>query len=154
MRVRLVPMDGGSPIEILKDLIVVGRREDCDVMLDHKSISKQHCIIVKNDGILLLRDLGSTNGTRVNGQRVRRAAILPNDQLFIASLRFTVQIVPDDEPISQSEYTQQLNQADLKKLIEKAERPGELGSDSDVDLPAVQANQLPDVYPVEVTKPK
>ena len=95
MRVRLVPLDGGTAVEIEKDLIVVGRREDCDVLLDHKSVSKQHCVIVKNEGLLLIRDLGSTNGTRVNGQRVRRAALLPNDQLFIASVRFSVDVAQD-----------------------------------------------------------
>ena len=88
MRAQLIPIDGGPPVELIKDLTVVGRKEDCDVRLDHKSISKQHCVIVKTDGLLLLRDLGSTNGTRVNGQRVRRAALLPNDQLAVASLRF------------------------------------------------------------------
>ncbi|WP_020473509.1 FHA domain-containing protein [Zavarzinella formosa] len=154
MRVRLVPMDGGSPVEIEKDLIVVGRREDCDVLLDHKSISKQHCVIVKNDGLLLIRDLGSTNGTRVNGQRVRRAALLPNDQLFIASLRYTVQVAHDDEPLSPNEYTQQLDGRDLKKLIDQSERPGEIGDDSEADLPMVQANPLPDVYPQEPAKQK
>ncbi|HZU37555.1 MAG TPA: FHA domain-containing protein, partial [Gemmataceae bacterium] len=71
MRAQLVPLDGGSPIDILKDLTVVGRKEGCDLRLNHKSVSKMHCVIVKTDGLLLLRDLGSTNGTRVNGQRVR-----------------------------------------------------------------------------------
>src|SRR6266513_2041219 len=90
MRAQLVPADNGPSIELVKDLSVVGRKEDCDVRLDHKSVSKQHCVIVKTDGLLLLRDLGSTNGTRVNGQRVRRAALLPNDQLAIASIHFRV----------------------------------------------------------------
>src|SRR6476660_370582 len=70
MRAQLLPLDGGQPIEIVKDLIVVGRKEDCDLRLEHKSVSKMHCVIVKTDGLLLLRDLGSTNGTRVNGTRV------------------------------------------------------------------------------------
>jgi pSer/pThr/pTyr-binding forkhead associated (FHA) protein len=90
MRARLVSVDGGPPIDLVKDLTLVGRNEDCDVRLDHKSISKLHCIIVKTDGLLLVRDLGSTNGTRVNGQRVRRAALLPNDSLAIANLKFQV----------------------------------------------------------------
>ena len=75
MRAQLVPLDGGPAIDITKDLTVVGRKEDCDLRLEHKSVSKMHCVIVKTDGLLLLRDLGSTNGTRVNGQRVRRAEI-------------------------------------------------------------------------------
>src|SRR6266567_6355101 len=87
---QLVPLDGGSSIDVARDLTLVGRKEDCDLRLDHKSVSKLHCVIVKTDGLLLVRDLGSTNGTRVNGQRVRRAALLPNDTLSIANLKYVV----------------------------------------------------------------
>src|SRR5918995_4799541 len=95
MRARLVSADGGPSIDLLKEMTLFGRDEDCDVRLDHKSVSKLHCVIVKTDGVLLLRDLGSTNGTRVNGQRVRRAALLPNDQLSIANYKFRVHLGPD-----------------------------------------------------------
>ena len=150
MRVRLVPLEGGTSIEITKDLMLVGRKEDCDIRLDHKSISKLHCVVVKTDGLLLLRDLGSTNGTRVNGQRVRRAALLPNDQLQIASVRYTVQVAADEPPAEPDEFTQQLDGKDLARLIEKSDRPGELDSDSsEVEIPAVRANALPDHYPAE-----
>ena len=86
MRAQLIPLDGSPPVELVKELTLIGRKEDCDLRLDHKSVSKLHCVLVKTDGLLLLRDLGSTNGTRVNGQRVRRAALLPNDTLAIAKL--------------------------------------------------------------------
>src|SRR6187551_3963549 len=90
MRAQLMPLDGTAAIDLLKDMTLVGRKDDCDVRLDHKSVSKLHCVVVKTDGLLLLRDLGSTNGTRVNGQRVRRAALLPNDTLAVANLKFVV----------------------------------------------------------------
>src|SRR5215470_17818081 len=110
MRAQLIPLDGGQPIEIVKDMTLVGRMEDVDMRLDHKSVSKLHCIIVKTDGLLLIRDLGSTNGTRVNGQRVRRAALLPNDQLNIASLRFRVSFSDEnDGAVAPDEFTQQMN---------------------------------------------
>src|SRR5215475_13015369 len=98
MRAQLVPLDGSTPIEIVKDMTLVGRKEDCDLRLDHKSVSKLHCVLVKTDGLLLLRDLGSTNGTRVNGQRIRRAALLPNDKITIANFSFHIQVGEDLPP--------------------------------------------------------
>src|SRR5580658_2203409 len=103
MRARLVSLDGGQTVDIVKDLTLVGRDEDCDLRLDHKSISKLHCVIVKTDGLLLIRDLGSTNGTRVNGQRVRRAALLPNDMLAIANLRYQVKFGAELERESETD---------------------------------------------------
>src|SRR5581483_9487164 len=109
MRAQLIPLDGNQAIELHKDLTLVGRKEECDLQLSHKSVSKMHCVIVKTDGLLLLRDLGSTNGTRVNGQRVRRAALLPNDQLTIASFRFKVYIGAGEPPIAGADRTMQLD---------------------------------------------
>src|SRR6516162_6840564 len=106
MRAQLIPLDGGPPIDIVKDMTLVGRKDDVDLRLEHKSVSKLHCVIVKTDGLLLIRDLGSTNGTRVNGTRVRRAALLPNDQLHIASVKFRVYLGPGDPPVMGSENTQ------------------------------------------------
>src|SRR5438067_13878093 len=153
MRAQLIPLDGGGPIEILKDLVVVGRKEECDLRLEHKSVSKMHCVIVKTDGLLLVRDLGSTNGTRVNGTRVRRAALLPSDQLAIANFKFKVDFGPDQPPpVSPSERTQQIDAKELNRLIDRATGATD---DSSEEIPAlqVQANALPDVYPDEA-KPR
>lgn len=146
MRARLLPVDGGPTIEISKDLMVVGRTETCDVRLDHKSVSKMHCVLVKTDGLLLLRDLGSTNGTRVNGTRVRRAALLPNDQLGIAHYKFRVYLGPDVvEEVHIEERTQHLNAREVADLM----RPmhDRTGKDDSADDGELYRNQLPDVYP-------
>src|SRR3954463_436880 len=120
MRAQLVPLDGGAPIDIVKDLIVVGRKEGCDLRLEHKSVSKMHCVIVKTDGLLLLRDLGSTNGTRVNGTRVRRAALLPNDQVSIANFKFRVYLGPDAAiPADAAQHTQAINGDELDDMLRK-----------------------------------
>lgn len=97
MQAQLIPEDGGSPIEITRDLTLVGRKpEMCDLVLDRGSISKLHCLIVKTDGLLFIRDLASTNGTKVNGQKVTRGALLPGDELAFASIKFHVHLGPGE----------------------------------------------------------
>jgi pSer/pThr/pTyr-binding forkhead associated (FHA) protein len=164
MRAQLIPLDGGEPVEIVKDMTLVGRREDCDLRIDHKSVSKMHCLIVKTDGLLLLRDLGSTNGTRVNGQRVRRAALLPNDQLSIAGFDFRVYLGPGEAPVPGDDRTQHLDAEEVARLLKKAQSPSSRRPDEDddddlADRPErrptvpVQPNALPDVYP-EDSRPR
>ena len=95
MQAQLIPEDGGNPIEIMRDLTLVGRKPElCDLVLDRGSISKLHCLIVKTDGLLFIRDLASTNGTKVNGQKVTRGALLPGDELSFASVKFHVHLGP------------------------------------------------------------
>lgn len=147
-RAQLVPLDGSPSITIDRELTLVGRKEDCDLRLDHKSVSKMHCVLVKTDGLLLLRDLGSTNGTRVNGQRIRRAALLPNDKLTIANFHFRVHLGPAQEaPVAPEENTMQLDARDLGKLVRQS-APVDRMADSEPDMPIiqVQTNALPDVY--------
>src|SRR5262245_20081257 len=147
MRAQLIPLDGGPPIEIVKDMTLVGRKDDVDLRLEHKSVSKLHCVIVKTDGLLLIRDLGSTNGTRVNGQRVRRAALLPNDQVNIASFRFKVYLGPGEPPLPADEAadgeTQQMDAKEVANLLRKATAAKE----ANPPPKPVQPNKLSDVYP-------
>ena len=123
MRAQLIPVDGGETVDILRDLTLVGRKEDCDLRLDHKSISKMHCVVVRTDGLLMLRDLGSTNGTRVNGQRVRRAALLPNDQVSFANFKYKVFLGPDLPEAAAEGHTQHLNPDDLARVMRKVLTP-------------------------------
>jgi pSer/pThr/pTyr-binding forkhead associated (FHA) protein len=155
MRALLVPLDGSRPIELTKDMTLVGRKDDCDLRLDHKSVSKLHCVIVKTDGLLLLRDLGSTNSTRVNGQRIRRAALLPDDQLTIANYKFRVQLGAGGEPAPPDDHTQQLDAKEVVKLlnraVERAEDDDLMDAADEDGRPAQPAefNPLPDAYPEE-----
>jgi predicted component of type VI protein secretion system len=127
----------------------VGRQEDCDLRLDHKSVSKMHCVLVKSDGLVLLRDLGSTNGTRVNGQRVRRAALLPNDELMIAHFKFRIHFGPEIAPAIADEHTQNLNANEVAELLRKHGVAGDDDSSDDIPINPIQTNALPDVYPEE-----
>lgn len=95
MLAQLIPLQGGEPITIDRDVTVVGRQpEHCDLVLERQSVSKMHCILVKTDGLLFVRDLSSTNGTKVNGQRIIRGALLPGDQLSFGGEKFRVHMGP------------------------------------------------------------
>ena len=133
MQAQLIPKDGGPPISINRDVTVVGRsREHCDLYINRGSISKMHCVIVKTDGLLFVRDLGSTNGTKVNGQKIVRGALLPGDQLSFANVLFKVYLGPDPE----ADETQpiEVHMAPEKEPeVEMAEFVDD-GSESDVRL--------------------
>jgi len=98
MKAELVPENGDPPIPITRDVVVVGRRAYCDVVINHSSLSKRHCVLVKTDGLLVVRDLISTNGTKVKGQKVRWAALLPDDRITLGSYKLRVYLGPDDVP--------------------------------------------------------
>ncbi len=98
MKAELVPRDGDPPIPILRDVTVVGRGDDCDVIIDHPGLSQRHCVLVRTDGLVVVRDLISTNGTKVNGQRIRWAALLPNDRLSFGGYKAQIYMGPDTAP--------------------------------------------------------
>lgn len=98
MKAELVPENGDPPIPIVKDVTVVGRREYCDVQIPHHSLSKRHCVLVKTDGLLIIRDLATTNGTKVKGQKIRWAALLPDDRITLGGYKLRVYLGPDDVP--------------------------------------------------------
>jgi pSer/pThr/pTyr-binding forkhead associated (FHA) protein len=155
MRAQLIPLTGGAPIEVAKDMTLVGRGEECDVRLEHKSVSKIHCVLVKTDGLMLVRDLGSTNGTRVNGTRVRRGMLLPNDKVSIANFHYRVLFGVALQQAAGYEKTQQINAQDLEKLKGKIVADADSGGEIEVPLPLeIQANSLPDVYPDDPLKKK
>ena len=97
MRAELIPISGGPPLTITKDITVVGRRDYCDIQLDDPSVSKRHCVLIKTDGLLMIRDLATTNGTKVKGQMIRWAALLPDDRVTIGKVKFRVFLGPDRE---------------------------------------------------------
>ena len=65
------------------DDLLVGRSAECDVRLADDSVSRRHARLVFRDGTWVIQDLGSTNGTIVNGQRVGRCRLQPGDRVWL-----------------------------------------------------------------------
>jgi pSer/pThr/pTyr-binding forkhead associated (FHA) protein len=71
--------------------VVIGRDPGCDVRLDSPRVSRYHCCVAGAGGEVVVRDLGSTNGLRINGQRVQWGRLKPGDTLAVAQVEFRVE---------------------------------------------------------------
>lgn len=72
----------------LLGVVTLGRSPECTVRIDEPGISRMHARLVPTETGVLLEDLGSTNGSFINGQRVLRGEVNPGDELGFDTLRF------------------------------------------------------------------
>ena len=86
---KLVARSGTLSVEIVPGrTLVVGRADDCDLPIPHGTVSRRHAELRLTESGLLLRDLGSSNGTFVDGARVREAVALPGAQITFGKVAF------------------------------------------------------------------
>ena len=78
-------------ITLTKESTLVGRNPACDITLDHGSISRQHCLMQVTDRGLHVKDLGTTNGTKINGSTITEGYVNPGDQLTMGHLVFVLE---------------------------------------------------------------
>jgi pSer/pThr/pTyr-binding forkhead associated (FHA) protein len=91
----LNPVGGGDPIPLVKPELTLGRRPSCDIRLDFENISGKHCVLRFINGVWNVRDLGSTNGTTVNGSRIAtEQSVMPDEELGIAGHMYTIEYDP------------------------------------------------------------
>ena len=90
---ELVPVGGGDPVPLTSPTMTIGRRESCDICLKFQNVSGTHCELSYQDGYWLIRDLGSTNGVKVNGERTTRKALRPGDEVSVATHRYSIEYV-------------------------------------------------------------
>lgn len=91
----------GEPrsFSLTRDVTVVGRREDADFRIPLTDVSRKHCRFIKDGDTLILEDLGSSNGTFRNGERIKDVELEPGDTIQIGPVQFVVQIngVPSED---------------------------------------------------------
>ena len=90
MPAHLLSLTDGPSILIDKPILLFGRHEECDVQLNSKKVSRRHCALAQVNDYLVIRDLGSTNGIRINGERVAEGKIQPGDELQIGNFKYQV----------------------------------------------------------------
>lgn len=93
----VIRADGQSQeITIRQDRVVVGRDRAAQLRVPARSVSRQHCEFASEDGRVVVRDLGSSNGTFVNRERVQEADLNPGDLVSVGPAVFALRI--DGEP--------------------------------------------------------
>ena len=120
---QLIPMGGGDPIPLLKDTLLVGRRESCDIVLRFGNVSAHHCQLFLEAGYWFVKDLSSRNGTKVNGHRIEaRKRLDPGDQLSVAKHGYQVAYSPQDLGASGSPPPDEESLTDIlnKSLLDRA----------------------------------
>jgi pSer/pThr/pTyr-binding forkhead associated (FHA) protein len=124
---------------IVRDMTVVGRREDCDLRIPLGDVSRKHCRFITEGEIIRVEDLGSSNGTYRNGQKVQESELSAGDTVQIGPVVFTVQI--DGEPAEEAIIAPEIPAEDAGP-VEMGEG-SEMAAEGDADAGAVALEDAP-----------
>ncbi len=117
--VMLSPPAPGAEFALSKSLLRIGRAEDLDAWVNHRSISREHAEISRDGESFQIRDLGSANGVRVNGKDVQRAALKPGDVLELGQVRFRF-VGEGEQYIFDSDRTIQVDAVEAPSDVSRA----------------------------------
>src|SRR6266404_7007727 len=94
---QLLALTDGPSILLDKPILLLGRHQECDIQLVSRKVSRRHCCIAQVGDHLVVRDLASTNGIRINGVRVLEGRLKADDELTIAGHNYRVswELVPE-----------------------------------------------------------
>ncbi len=126
---------------VARDVTVIGRREDCDLRIPLGDISRKHCRLIKDGNVLKLEDLGSSNGTYRNGERIQETELSPGDTVQLGPIAFVVQIegVPAED-----EMQPMLRGAAPAQADEEAEVLEEVQLEEDEAAPQAPVSSSPE----------
>lgn len=139
MDVKLVVVGGDAKATEVKLKLpaVIGRGREATLTLPHPLVSRKHCEIFESDGHLVVRDMGSLNGTFVNNDRITEAILPPGDLLTLGTVTFRavydaptgrppeaiealagprepeIGLAPDDEPMDVEEIVEIVEDGDV-----------------------------------------
>jgi pSer/pThr/pTyr-binding forkhead associated (FHA) protein len=117
---QLLALNEGPSIMLDKPIVLVGRHQECDVQIASRKISRRHCCIAQVNDHLVVRDLCSTNGIRINGIRVLEGELKGGDELTIGNLSYQVRMSDQDPAKKEPMRLTPLPQGDA---LESAEEP-------------------------------
>lgn len=107
----------GKRLRLPEGESIVGRDEEAQIRIASEEVSRTHCAIVSQTGQLVVRDLGSRNGTFVNGKPITgETALHPGDLLVIGPMGFRMEGPETEAPESKKESPRKVAKSDSQKL--------------------------------------
>lgn len=104
MSAQLVPINAGSlpSVQVVRPVLLIGRHPECDVRIDKPQISRRHCCVAMAYDRVVIRDLGSRHGVRVNGLLVEEAKLEFGDEIAIGPLIYRLESLGAPAPVKSS----------------------------------------------------
>lgn len=130
---------------IINPTTLLGRGENCDLQVPIESVSRKHCELQIAEDVVKVRDLGSSNGTYVNNERVEEAPVRAGDRLVVGPIVFTVQVDGQPETIKPVKTRGQV----MAEESQAGEEVIDLEEDVVAQPGASALEQSPDVAPLE-----
>jgi pSer/pThr/pTyr-binding forkhead associated (FHA) protein len=142
MSFQLVPLNNGTApvITLQRPVLLIGRHIDCDVRIENAKISRRHCCLAIAYDRVILRDLGSRNRLRVNGQVVGEVRLQVGDEVAIGPIlyRFESEDQKPDVVVAPATRSKPssgaVGHSPAPDLPMAPASPGWLLDDSDLDL--------------------
>jgi predicted component of type VI protein secretion system len=141
MTYQLIPIEKGrSPaIALQRPVLLIGRHAECDVRIDLPKISRRHCCLALAYDRVLIRDLGSRNGLRVNGRVVEESRLHAGDEIAIGPVIYRLEIeamthAPPNTPPARPASTSQKVAEGSPVAASRRTAPVPVSPDSEIDL--------------------
>ncbi len=141
MPAQLLSLTEGPSLLLDKPILLIGRHEECDIQLNSRKVSRKHCCVAQVKDYLIVRDLASTNGIRINGVRVKEGVVRVGDELTIGNYRYQLhtELAPPPRPPAAEKRPGRVSDAD----IESSDEPVPLPEVSGIVPPARPARNDP-----------
>lgn len=104
------------------DVLSIGRKLDNDIRLEDTTVSSHHAQLFRKGGDLFVKDLGSTNGTLVNGIEVAESRIRNGDVIVIGKYTIALESIASEPVSPELDPTLQVGQHELAQLLDRLER--------------------------------
>ena len=101
----MTPQGAGAVLRLREGSQIIGRNDDCDHLFGDRSVSRQHAKITVSNGDVVVEDLGSRNGTLIDGQAITNGTLVPGQTVSIGSLSFRLIVADSEVPDDSANYS-------------------------------------------------